>query len=224
MSLRIAVTRAQPDAENTAARVRKRGGQAIIAPLLHVIPMGYDTNVEGAQALIFTSVAGVRAFPDARRMRDTPVLTVGDASAAAARAAGFANVRAADGDAAALADLAIAVLDPQAGKLVHIRGTHVAGDVAGRLEAAGFKVDRRIAYTAAPAPALPPSLAEPVDVVLFYSARAAEAFTALGGARAGRSAACLSHGVADAAGLGWVRVIVAARPREDALLDAVFTT
>jgi len=222
MSLRIAVTRAQPDAEDTAVQVRARGGEAIIAPLLRIIPCGYDTNIDAAQALIFTSAAGVRAFPDAQRMRATPVLTVGDASAAAARAAGFAHVRSADGDAVALARLAIATLDPARGPLIHIRGAHIAGDVGGQLEAAGFVVDQRIAYTAAPAPALPDALRGPLDVVLLYSARAAEAFTALGGDRAGRSAACLSQGVAEAAGAGWARVIVAARPREAALLDAVF--
>lgn len=223
MSLRIAITRAAPDAEETAARVRQRGGEPILAPLLHIIPMGYDTNVEHAQALIFTSAAGVRAFPDARRMHATPVLTVGDASAAAARAAGFDDVRSADGDAAALARLAIATLDPAGAPLVHIRGTHVAGDVGGQLEAAGFKVERRIAYTAAQVPTLPNALSQPIDVVLFYSVRAAEAFRALGASPEGCTAACLSQAVADAAGPGWARVIVAARPREDALLDAVFT-
>ena len=222
MSLRIAITRALPDAEESAARIRALGGEAIIAPLLTIIPMAYDTNVEDAQALIFTSIAGVRAFPDARRMHAKRVLTVGDASAHAAREAGFTDVRSADGDAAALAAMAIATLDPKAGPLIHIRGTHVAGDVAGQLEAAGFKVDRRIAYTAAQAPVLPEALKAPLDVVLFYSARAAEAFHSLGGQSAGRAAACLSPGVAEAAGPGWARVIVAPRPREDALLAAVF--
>jgi len=222
MSLRIAITRAPPDAAETAAIVEARGGQAIIAPLLQIIPMGYDTNVEGAQALIFTSAAGVRAFPDAQRLRAMRVLTVGDATAAAARAAGFDDVRSADGDAVALTQLAIDTLDPAAGKLVHIRGTHVAGDVAGKLEAAGFQVDRRIAYTAAQAPILPEALKQELDVVRLYSARAAEAFHNLGGVRAGRVAACLSQGVADAAGLGWKALIVAARPREDVLLNQVF--
>ncbi len=224
MSLRIAITRALPDAEESVARIRALGGAPIIAPLLTIVPMAYDTNVEGAQALIFTSAAGVRAFPDARRMHATRVLAVGDASAAAARAAGFTDVHSADGDAGALSALAIATLNPEAGPLIHIRGTHVAGDVAGQLEAAGFQVERRIAYTAAQAPALPEALKAPLDVVLFYSARAAEAFHSLGGQSAGRTAACLSQNVAAAAGPGWARVIVAARPREDALLSAVFSS
>jgi uroporphyrinogen-III synthase len=221
--LRIAITRALPDAEDTARAIRTRGGEALIAPLLTTIPRAFDTDVEGAQALIFTSTTGARAFPDASRARATPVITVGDASAAAARAAGFVNVRSADGDAATLAALIIATLDPSGGALIHIRGEHVAGDVAGQLAAAGFRVDQRLAYSAVQAETLPPALAEPLDVVLLYSARAAAALRALGAPdAASRTAACLSAGVAQAAGPGWGRVIVATRPREDALLDAIF--
>lgn len=221
--MKIAITRALPEAEDTAAAIRARGAEPIIAPLLEIVPMGYDTSTEGAQAILFTSVHGVAAFPDARGARAIPVLTVGDATAQAARAAGFEHVRSADGDAAALTALALATLHPQAGKLIHIRGAHVAGDVAGQLEAAGFVVDRRIAYTAAQAQKLPAALSQPLDVVLFYSARTAGAYRALGAPHAAaRTAACMSQAVADAAGPGWGRVIVSERPREDSVLAAIF--
>lgn len=222
MSLRVAITRALPDAEDTAARIRARGGEPIITPLLAIEPRAFDADVAVAQALLFTSAAAVRAFSGAQASQSMQVLAVGDATAAAARAAGFGNVQSADGDAVALAKLAIATLDPKGGPLIHIRGEHVAGDVAGQLEAASFIVDRRIAYTAARVTQLPPALAGAIDIVLFYSARAAEAFTVLGGKREGRIAACLSQAVANAAGAGWKGVIIASKPREDALLDAVF--
>ena len=64
--LRVAITRAQPEADRTAERVRARGAEAIVAPLLTIVPCGYDTSTSGAQAIIFTSTNGVRAFPDAR--------------------------------------------------------------------------------------------------------------------------------------------------------------
>src|SRR5262249_16617918 len=103
---RIAITRALPDAERTAERVTALGATPVIAPPLSLLPCGYDTNVEDAQALLFTSANGVRAFPDARRQSAKVVLTVGDATAEAARAAGFTTVRSADGDVEALALLA----------------------------------------------------------------------------------------------------------------------
>lgn len=220
--LRVAITRAEPEASRTAARVRARGAEAVVAPLLTIVPCGYDTSTEGAQAIIFTSTNGVRAFPDVGGARDRIVLAVGDATAEAAREAGFSDVRSADGDVVALAALAKATLDPAKGKLVHIAGDHVAGDLGGDLRAAGFSVERRLAYASVAASELPAALRQPLDVVLFHSARAAETFVALGAPNASElTAGCLSAAVAQAAGkTSWKRIITAPRPREEDLLTA----
>jgi uroporphyrinogen-III synthase len=190
-----------------------------LAPLLTIVPCGYDTSTEGAQALLVTSTTGVRAFPGSR---DNPVLTVGDATAEAAREAGFINVRSADGDVSALAALARATLDPAKGRLIHIAGDHVAGDLSGALKAAGFTVERRLAYASVAAREIPPELTGPLDIILFHSPRAAETFVALGAPNAAAlTAACLSEAVANAARAAqWRRIIVAPAPREDALIDA----
>lgn len=222
MSLRVAITRTLPDAWATARRVRERGGEPVLAPLLTIVPCAFNTRVEGAQALIFTSANGVRAFPDARGARDRVVLAVGDATAEAAHVAGFADVRSADGGVAELAALAQAEFDPGAGALILIGGAHVAGDLVGDLTAAGFNVERRIAYEAVAANTLPAELSQSLDIVLFHSARAAEVFMRLGAPNAAQlTAGCLSPAVAQAAGPLWKRVIVAPAPREDALLAAV---
>jgi uroporphyrinogen-III synthase len=220
--MRVAITRAEPEASRTAARVRARGAEAIVAPLLTVVPCGYDTNTEGAQAILFTSTNGVRAFPDARGARDRIVLTVGDATAEAAREAGFRHVRSADGDVSALAALAKATLDPAKGKLIHIAGDHVAGDLGGELRAAGFSVERRLAYASVAASVLPEALRGPLDIVLFHSARAAETFVALGAPNAARlTAGCLSAAIAEAAAqTSWNRIVISPQPREDDLLAA----
>lgn len=222
MMLRVAITRAQPEADQTAERVRARGAEAIVAPLITIVPCGYDTNTEGAQAIIFTSSNGVRAFPDARGARDRIVLTVGDVTAAAAREAGFNDVRSADGDVHSLAVLAKAQLDPAKGKLIHIAGDHVAGDLGGELRAAGFSVERRLAYASVAAAPLPEALNGPLDIVLFHSPRAAERFVALGAPNAANLiAGCMSAAIAEAAGkTTWKRIITAPRPREDDLLAA----
>ncbi len=220
--LRVAITRAEPAALQTAEHVRALGAEPVLAPLLTIVPCGYDTSTQGAQALIFTSSNGVRAFPDARGARDRIVLAVGDATAEAARAAGFTDVRSADGDVGALAALAKATLDPTKGKLIHIAGDHVAGDLGGVLRAAGFSVERRLAYASVAAIALPEAFRQPLDIVLFHSVRAAETFTALGAPNAARLVTgCLSAAVADAAGkTSWKRIVIAPRPREDDLLAA----
>lgn len=222
MMLRVAITRAEPEASRTAARVRARGAEAIVAPLIAIVPCGYDTNTEGAQAIIFTSTNGVRAFPDARGARDRLVLTVGDATAEAAREAGFNDVRSADGDVNALVALAKRELDPAEGKLIHIAGDHVAGDLGGELRAAGFSVERRLAYASVAAAPLPAALNGPLDIVLFHSPRAAQRFIELGAPNAANLVAgCMSAAIAEAAGkVSWRRIITAPRPREDDLLAA----
>jgi len=218
---RVAITRALPEAERTAERVRARGAEAIVAPLLTIVPCGYDTNTEGAQAIIFTSSNGVRAFPDVRGARASIVLTVGDTTAEAARARGFQDVRSANGDVHSLAALVKASLSPSAGKLIHIAGDHVAGDLGGELRAAGFKYERRLAYASVAAATLPPALAQPFDLILFHSPRAAETFVRLAPERTTElTAACMSQNIARAAqSAAWARIIVAPAPREDALLD-----
>jgi len=228
MSLRLAVTRAEPEASRTASRIDARGGEAVIAPLLTIEPSTrIDRSLTGVQALLFTSANGVRAFGPPQR--DVAVFAVGENTASAARNAGFTNVEIGEGDSGALARAAIAALDPRAGAVVHVSGAHIAGDAVGVLTSAGFSAERRIAYEARAATALPASLAARLasvpprlDRVLFHSARAAEIFTSLARAETpALMAVCLSKQVASVAKLSpWARVIVAARPREDALLEA----
>ena len=219
---RVAITRAEPEASRTAARVEARGAEAIIAPLLTIVACGYDTSTQDAQAIIFTSINGVHAFPDTIGARDRTILTVGDATAEAAREAGFTDVRSAYGDVVALAALVKRELDPAKGKLIHIAGDHVAGDLGGDLRAAGFSVERRLAYASVARQTLPEALREPLDIVLFHSARAAETFITLGAPNAAQlTAACLSAAVAAAVEkTSWKRIITAAHPREDDLLTA----
>jgi len=223
MSLRVVITRTHPEALATAERVEARGAQALMAPLLQIVPCGYDTSVEGAQALIFTSSNGVHAFPRGAAAPDMLVFTVGDATAQAAYAAGFKNVRSANGDVLALAQLIKTTSTPGAGKLLHIAGDHVAGDLSGALRAAGFITERRIAYASQAVSVAPAVLHEDYDVILFHSARAAQTFRTLGAPGMERAiVGCFSQAVAEAAGIGWRRLVVSPAPREDAFLDAVF--
>ncbi|MFT3728842.1 MAG: uroporphyrinogen-III synthase [Terricaulis sp.] len=223
MSLRVAITRAAPENARTAARLQQRGDLPLLAPLLDIEPRPFDLSLDGVQALLFTSSSGAHAFASHSHARNLPVLAVGDATAQAARDRGFAHVSSANGDVATLAALAARTLDPSAGKLLHVAGTHIAGDLGGTLRAAGFDVERRLTYEAVAVTALPLSFQEPLDAVLFHSARAAMVFAALGAPRADQLAAvCMSEAVGDAAKKTvWKQVIVAAAPREDALLAAL---
>src|SRR6202042_3296229 len=109
---------------------------------------------------------------------------VGDATAAAAREAGFADIASAGGAVEDLAKLVIARLKPKDGALIHAAGSVTAGDLSGMLEAAGFAVRRAVLYEAAPSEALSPATRDAIargeiDAALFFSPRNAATFVRL---------------------------------------------
>jgi len=234
--MRILVTRPREDAAGLVAALVARSHEVLVEPLLTIVPrdaVDWPPGQERAQALLVTSANGVRAFACADDRRDLPVYAVGDASAAQARALGFADVVSAAGDVHDLATLVTARLDPKAGPLLHPAASTVAGDLRGTLAAAGFEVLRVVLYDARPVTALSPqatqALAEgAVEAVALMSPRTAAAFArlitlaGLESACAAMVAVCLSDAVAQALGpLTWRRVAVAARPDQASLLAAI---
>jgi uroporphyrinogen-III synthase len=146
----VLVTRPAPGDAETAAAVAALGWQPVPAPAL-VLRATPPAALPPAQALLLASRAAARALPPA----PLPVLAVGEGTAAEARARGFADVTAAEGDAAALAALAAARLDPGAGPLLLALGRGYGADLAAALRARGFRVIRRVVYAAHPATELP---------------------------------------------------------------------
>jgi uroporphyrinogen-III synthase len=231
-AVRVLLTRPRAQADPLARTLRGRGYEVRIEPMLAVVFLdGVAPDLDGVAAILFTSANGVRAFARRSSCRERAVFAVGDATAAAAREAGFANVESAAGDVASLAALVAERLDPAAGTLLHVSGRSVAGDLAGDLEGRGFALRRAVLYRTEPArefsPGLKKSLARGhLDVVLFFSPRTAAAFVE-GVARAGLSrtlggltALCLSEAVAGRLrGFGWRRVEVAERLDAVAMLD-----
>ena len=227
---RLLITRPRPEAESFAAEVRALGIEPMIEPMFEIDTADAPSlDLAGVQALLLTSRNGAAALARATDRRDIPVFAVGDASAAEARSLGFASVQSADGDAAALAALVVARLDPGRGKLLHVAGKAVAGDLIGNLAAAGFSARRVMLYAAHAATALSPAcrqaLAEGrLDGVAFFSPRTAATFVRLVQAAALQDrvatmiAFCLSPAAAAAATLTWRHIEIADRPNQAALL------
>ena len=232
--MRVLITRPRDDAETLARTLAARGVESLIEPLLDIRPLA-DTglDLDGVQAILLTSANGARALAAASSARALPVLAVGDTTAAAARAAGFADVGTAGGDVEALEKLAADRCDPGGGPLLHVAGSIVAGDLAGRLAAHGFAVRRAALYEACPVSGLSDAavaaLADgAIDAVLLFSPRTATAFVTLAraadvvGPLSRMRALCLSEAVAEAArALTWREVCVADRPDQAALLALV---
>jgi uroporphyrinogen-III synthase len=228
------VTRPRAEAESLGEALMARGIGALVEPLLEIryrdVP---PPDLAGVQALLCTSGNGVSAFARLSRERSVPLFAVGAASAARARAAGFARVASADGKVGDLVRLIGERLRPDAGQLLHIAGSEVAGDLAGQLRARGFAVERAVLYEARPAAALSAATirafdAGAIDFALFFSPRTAAIFGRLvadaGLAEAIRNVAAVSiSAAADAAlaPLRWRARLVAERPDQPALLAAL---
>jgi uroporphyrinogen-III synthase len=231
--MRVLVTRPLEDVGPLVAALEARGHEAVVEPMLSIerrADVSLPLPLDGVQALLFTSANGVRAFAELASERGLPVFAVGDASATAARDAGFATVESAGGDVADLARLVRVRLDPDKGALFHPAASQLAGDLQGALEDAGFTLHRAALYEAQPAVELSPALHRALaggelGAAVFFSPRTARTFVGLveradlSAACARVQAICLSKAVASRlAALTWARVWVAARPEQEAVL------
>lgn len=236
-SFSVLITRPVEDAAPLAAELRDHGIRPLIEPLLRVELLdGPPVPTDGVQAVLATSANGVRALAARLARRDLPLFAVGDATAAAARDAGFIRVESAGGDVESLAALVVRRLDPADGAVLHAAGTDVAGDLAGRLAERRFVCRRVVLYRAVAAERLTEAAARALaegalDAVLLFSPRTAAAFARLLGeadlvpACRRLTACCLSAAVARAVvGLPWRRTIVADRPDRPALIRATLAT
>jgi uroporphyrinogen-III synthase len=211
--MRILIVRPQPGAAATAARVAALGHVPLVHPLLATQAVDWALPAMRPDAVILTSAAAVRlAGPQAEHLQHLPALCVGTATAAAARAAGWAQALAGPGTVQALIDGAAGGPHRQ---LLHLSGedqTHT--QVPPGLTLAVVTIYRAVLQ---PLPLLPE-----VAAVLLHSPRTARHFAAewdrLGGLRGMIALHAISAATLAAAGPGWRAAHTAAHPDDDALL------
>ena len=220
--MNVLVLRPDPGAAATVARLREAGHETLASPLFEAVPIAWQLPPELPGAVMLTSAQAARLGGGGlAALVKLPCYAVGDATADAARAAGFVDVRAGDGDAATLLDHA---MRDGFTSLLHLAG----GDHRAVANPAA-QVKWRIVYAMQATHGLRASAQRAleqggVDWTLLHSPRAAERFAMLvdraGLDRGDIALAALSPAVADAAGGGWRDVAVAARPTDAALLAA----
>jgi len=218
---RLLVLRPEPGAAATLARAAAMGIEAVAAPLFTIAPIAWDAPDPAAfDALMLTSANALRHGGRGLALyHGLPVYAVGEATAAAARAAGFPCVRAGTSDATELLGLLAA---DRIGQVLHLAGREYR-------EAANpaITITRRIVYGADPVAALPAAATAALRqgaVALLHSPRAARLFAALVDAAAlprDRTAlAAISHAAATTAGTGWRAAEIASSPDDMTLLAA----
>jgi uroporphyrinogen-III synthase len=230
--VRLLVTRPGSDGARTAALLRARGHEVVLAPLLRIESVDFELPDKAWSVVVMTSANAVRAVAHHPRRETITALeafTVGRHTAEAARAAGFRTVHSADGDKDDLADLLGACLGEHSAPLLYLAGEERAGDLA----VGGAPIATVIAYRAVKAERFAPAVATALeegalDGVLHFSRRSAQAYLDCA-ARAGileRALAplqfCLSRQVAQPlAAVGAAAIRLAPQPDEAAMLDLV---
>jgi uroporphyrinogen-III synthase len=229
--MRLLLTRPEPDNERTAAALRAQGHQIMLAPLLRIEAVAdADLGLGPFAVILLTSANGARALArHARRgeLIKLPVLAVGNSTAAAARAAGFADVASAAGDARDIARLAAERFAGAKAPLLYLAGE----DRSGELTAPGVAVRTVVIYRAAKAGHFPAEVRNAlvkgeIDGVLHFSRRSVEAYVECAGDVGAAAMApvhyCLSARAAEPlrrAGAAHIRI--AEHPDEASLLALV---
>jgi uroporphyrinogen-III synthase len=232
--MRIVVTRPQEDGERTAAVLRARGHEVLIAPLLQVEPVMADLRTNWGGVIITSANAAnaIAAHPARERLIKLRLFAVGQRSAEAARAVGFIDVVSAGGDVRDLVRVLVARKADAQAPLLYLAGEDRARDLVTELAGRSIAVEMVVIYRAATAP-FPAALTmalrnKAVDAVLHYSTRSAESYLA-GAAAAGVAEpalamrqVCLSAQIAGPLiAAGAVNVTVAARPDQAGLVGAL---
>ncbi len=231
MSRRVLVTRPEPGASQTAKRLRDMGFLPLMLPLSETRALPVVSVPETFDAVAVTSANAIRHASQAllERLAGSRCYVVGQKTAAAAREAGFADIVIGPGDAEALAD-AIVSGEKRVAVILYLCGRVRLPAFEERLRAAGIDVrpvetydTTEIGHESSFVRRLLDG--RPVDAVLLYSARAAEAFASVASrpelASLFKEAGlyCLSPRVASALGrYDSAQIHVAAEPNEDTLL------
>lgn len=240
----VLVTRPAPGNEATAEALRAGGFAPLLAPLLRFEVVSLPDSIgDGAGAVIVTSAAAFHAIaghPARAALSALPLFAVGEASADAARAAGFTDVTAAGGDAVSLRELILGEVRARRLKkstpFLYLAGTDLSVDLEAELGARGVRVQTLTVYRMAMLPTLTDEAHDAfaggeIEAVLHYSRRTATAFVeAVRTAGVEISAlalphCCLSDNIAAVMReAGAHHVVVAPTPDEPALLQVLART
>ncbi len=228
--MKILVTRPQPQAERTAAKLVAMGHEVLIEPMLRFEALNVRLDAAGdAAALAVTSAKAIEALDQnglGARLLHLPVYAVGQATAKAAEALGFKTISYAGGDLDSLVEQIAA--RPPDGAVFYPAAVDRSGDLCAELAVHGVdchmvEVYQMIAATGFSESTLAQIRAGNVDCALFYSARTIRCFMHLVNLENlskflnSMKALCVSKQVATQA-QSFGEVFVAQTPCEDSLL------
>jgi len=219
MNKSLVILRPADGARETSEKAEKLGLSTIVDPLFSVESMTWVApGASQFDALMLTSANAVKYGGSAlANYQQLPVLAVGDATATAAKRAGFEVVEIGNGG----ADNLLQSLAPgRYLRILRLTGKdHVKTNPSSQ-EISLFQVYQAVAL---PLGGKARAALEQGHVILLYSVRAAKILAGemdrLGLNRAINQVAALSPNIAQAAGSGWKNIAAAEQPSDDALLS-----
>lgn len=209
----VLILRPEPGCTATVAAAREVGLAARSAPLFGIEPREWNVPTAPFDALLVGSANAFRhGGAQLETLRHLPVHVVGEATAEAARAAGFTVAGIGSGGLQGVLD----------GIAPGTRLLRLSGEERIELNPpTGVSIDEVVVYASVPRP-LDPAALKGNPLVLLHSAEAARHFAAecdrLAIDRAALSLATIGPRVTNAAGSGWRALETAAQPSDAALL------
>ena len=226
------VTRPEPDASDTAARLAALDIEAALFPLLsHETLTTSLPDPAGFAGIALTSGNALRALDERGALKDfshLPAFTVGNRTAALARDMGFAEVHSAGGALSDVVDLLVHA--GLKGPVFYPTGRDQSGDLAKSLAPFGVMTITAQVYAMNAAAELPEQILGEledgsIDAALFYSRRTAETFAQLCADKLSRlsrlelGTLCLSEAIAEPlVDAHFVRISLADYPSEEAMM------
>ncbi|KAB0572163.1 uroporphyrinogen-III synthase [Brucella pituitosa] len=182
---RVLITRPEPSASLTAAKLADLGFSPVSLPVSHTVALQFSIRNQSFDALAVTSANAFRHVPNKQLqpLKTLPLFAVGEGTARAAREAGFRTVIEGGGDAVRLA-AGMAEYLPKSARVLYLAGRVRQPVFEHQVSKTGFTMTVRDVYDIATIDysvnEIKATLAKgPFVAVLLYSAVAAKLFVEL---------------------------------------------
>ncbi|MBN9343215.1 MAG: hypothetical protein BGO76_03785 [Caedibacter sp. 38-128] len=182
--MKVLLTRPQYDSEELAKDLRDYGIESHINSLIEIDPKPFQYDLRQAQALIITSLNGIRCFAAQSQERSLPLFVVGEESAKIASSLRFKDIIQGNGTALSLLPLIEKVCDHTKKEIAYLTGDRVHTDLILHLIERRFAARRIIAYNTIECTSLSLQTQQllknkTISVVTLFSPRSAQIFAKL---------------------------------------------
>ena len=180
--MHILLTRPLEDCSDLIIKFKKLGHSVSHFPLIKIKKMEYgEINFNDFSAIIFTSSNSIKNLKLDNINKTLKCFCVGSTTEKLARASGFQNVIAADGNVRALKELILQNHDKKDGKILYVSGELISFNLEEDLRKEGYDIIRIINYSVEYNDEIKDELIEELkknipDIVYIYSENSSKSF------------------------------------------------